>query len=94
MPHDVDAELDRVLDDLYGPNDERRRRVGDRPGLVARVGQLEEDVRGLTQIRRQAEAVISAKRWLIGFAITVATMLLGMMGTLVQVVRLISDLPN
>lgn len=94
MGHDVDPELSRVLDDLYGPNDERRRRVGDRPGLVARVGQLEEDVRALTEIRRQAEAVVSAKRWLIGFAVTVGTMMLGMIGTMVQVLRLVSDLPN
>lgn len=93
MPHD-DPEVARVVEELYGPDDERRRRIGDRPGLVMRVTQLEEDVRGLTEIRRQAEAVVSAKRWLIGFAITVGSMLLGMIGTMVQVLRLVSDLPS
>lgn len=92
LHEDVEVELARVVEDLYGPTDERRRVAS--PGLVTRVARLEEEVRGLSEIRRQAQAVVSAKRWLIGFAVTVSTLMLGMIGTLVQVLRLVADLPS
>ena len=80
--------LAQIEEDLYGPEDDRRREG--RAGLMQRVGQLEGKMEEREGHEKQLEAVSKMKRWMIPLGVSMFTAMLTLVGLMVAIMRALS----
>lgn len=81
----TNGRLRGVEEDLYGPEEERRARHN--AGLLGKFNEVRRLVFDVAQSRDESQSVREAKRWIIGTSIAIGTLMIGVLGVLVTIVR-------
>lgn len=80
--------LVQIEEDLYGPEDDRRR-TG-RKGLIERVDQLERQMQEREGYEKQLDAVAKMKKWMIPLGVSMFTAMLTLVGLMVAIMQAMS----
>lgn len=81
---DTNGRLRGVEQDLYGPEETRKREHS--PGLIGEFRRMKSMVYDLAGARDESEAVARAMKWIIGIGVTMVGSMIAVLALLIQIV--------